>query len=78
MKDFQYQILKVAADLSPKSDKGWVKQLNQVKWGDNPATWDIRSWHYPDGSDTPDKMSKGISLSQDELMSLKAYLSNVD
>lgn len=72
-KEFQYEIIETALDLSPKSNKGWVKQLNRVKWGDNAPVWDIRSWHYPDGESSPDKMSKGASLSDEEMNNLRNY-----
>lgn len=76
MADIQFEIVKMATDLSPKSSKGWVKQLNLVKWGDRKPIWDIRSWHYPDGASVPDKMSKGVSLSKDEIVTLIAYVND--
>lgn len=76
MADIQFEIVKTATDLSPKSNKGWVKQLNLVKWGDREPIWDIRSWHYPDGASVPDKMSKGVSLSKEEIVTLIAYVND--
>ena len=64
--EFSYEITKHLCDLSEKN-KGWVKQLNTIKWNNSKEeVYDIRSWHYPDDSDTPDRMSKGISLSYEE------------
>lgn len=72
-KEFTYEITEHLVDLSgPKG--GWVKQLNKVSWGGSAPTLDIRQWHFPDGSDTPDKMSKGITLSKSELKVLADYL----
>lgn len=76
MADIQFEIVMTATDLSPKSNKGWVKQLNLVKWGDREPVWDIRSWHYPDGASVPDKMSKGVSLSKEEIVTLIAYVND--
>lgn len=76
MADIQFEIVKTATNLSPKSNKGWVKQLNLVKWGDREPIWDIRSWHYPDGASVPDKMSKGVSLSKEEIVTLIAYVND--
>lgn len=78
MVDIQFDIIVTATDLSPKSNKGWVKQLNLVKWGDREPIWDIRSWHYPDGASVPDKMSKGVSLSKEEMSALANYTNNDD
>lgn len=78
MADIQFEIVMTATNLSPKSNKGWVKQLNLVKWGDREPVWDIRSWHYPDGASVPDKMSKGVSLSKEEMVTLVAYINDGD
>lgn len=72
-----FTIIQKLLDLSPKTDKGWVKQLNRVKWGDNPEKLEIRLWHYPDGSDIPDKAGKGITLTDEELTKLQGVPLNV-
>ena len=74
----EFEIVMNALDLSPKSDKGWVKQLNLVKWSDREPVWDIRSWHYPEGESAPDRMSKGVSLSKEEMSVLVNYTNNDD
>lgn len=76
MADIQFEIIMTATDLSLKSNKGWVKQLNLVKWGDREPVWDIRSWHYPESASVPDKMSKGVSLSKEEMTTLVNYVNN--
>ena len=63
-----FEITKHIADLSAKN--GWIKQLNKVKWGDNPEKLEIRLWHYSEGSDIPDNVGKGITLTEDELIKL--------
>ena len=68
----EYKIIQKIVNLS-SSESGWVKQLNKVKWGDNPEKLEIRLWHYVEGSDTPDKAGKGITLTESELDKLKEY-----
>lgn len=72
--DIQYEIMEHVTNLSEKSNTGWVKQLNRVKWSNNNPVWDIRSWRYPDTSNTPDRMSKGVTLSDAEMNALADYL----
>ena len=76
-KDFSYEISEHLIDLSqPKN--GWVKQLNKVKWGNSAPVLDLRPWHYPDNSNVPDRMGKGITLTKDELKTLSMYLNTYD
>ncbi|MBQ3799329.1 MAG: hypothetical protein II837_03435 [Treponema sp.] len=48
---------------------GWRLELNLVSWGDRPAKYDIRSWS-PDHQ----KMGKGVTMTAEELKSLKSIL----
>lgn len=41
---------------------GWTRELNLVSWNDGPEKYDIRDW-----DPTHSKMSKGITLTVDEL-----------
>ena len=43
----------------------WTKELNLVSWNDRPAKYDIRDW-----DENHEKMSRGITLSEDELQKL--------
>ena len=52
---------------------GWNIELNMVSWGGRPAKYDIRSW-----SPEHDKMAKGLTLTKDELLSLKKLLDNTN
>jgi hypothetical protein len=69
MVEFKYEIVERIAVLS-SSSKGWTKELNLIKWNDRDPKYDIREWS-PDGS----KMGKGITLSNDEVTTLKKALS---
>lgn len=49
-----------------ENESGWTKELNLVSWNGRPAKYDIRDWS-PDHN----KMSRGITLTADELQALK-------
>ena len=65
-----FEIVEHCGDLS---DERWKKELNIVKWGDNIAKYDIRSWS-PDHSNS----GKGITLSLSEIRALKEILNSID
>lgn len=48
---------------------GWKMELNLVSWNDREPKYDIRSW-----SPDHEKMSKGVTLTKDELVALKNIL----
>ena len=72
MAEFKYEITERIAVLS-QSPNGWERQLNMISWNDHEPKYDIRDWS-PDGS----KMSKGISLSHDEMAVLKDILNELE
>ncbi|MDO9545575.1 MAG: PC4/YdbC family ssDNA-binding protein [Pelolinea sp.] len=72
MSDIKFEIIEKIGVLS-KSDKGWVKELNLIRWNDREPKYDIRDWS-PDGQ----TMSKGITLSKEELAALKEILKKID
>ena len=72
MSEVKFEIIKKIGELS-KSSKGWVKELNLVSWNDREPKYDIREWS-PDGQ----TMSKGVTLSKEELTALKVLLSQMD
>ncbi len=72
MAEFKYEITERIAVLSTNA-KGWERQLNMISWNDHEPKYDIRDWS-PDGS----KMSKGISLSHDEMAVLKDILNELE
>ena len=71
MADFEFEIEKTIGILSSTA-KGWQKEVNMVSWGGKPAKLDIRDWS-PDHQ----KMSKGISLSEEEVAKLKEVLAEL-
>ena len=68
MTDFSYQIVKHIGVISEGSG-GWAKELNLISWNGKDAKYDIRDW-----SPDHEKMSKGITLAEKDIKSLKALL----
>jgi hypothetical protein len=72
MSDIKFEIIKKIGVIS-KTDKGWAKELNLIRWNDRDAKYDIREWS-PDGK----TMSKGVTLSREELAALRELLNKMD
>lgn len=72
MSDFSYEITKKIGVLST-SNKGWTKEVNMISWCGKPAKIDIREWS-PADENGERKMSKGITLSDEEATILKGLL----
>ena len=72
MAEIKYEVVERIAVLSQRP-RGWERQLNMVSWNGNPPKYDIRDWS-PDGS----RMAKGISLTEDELKTLKGILDDME
>ena len=72
MAEFTYEITERIAVLSTNA-RGWERQLNLISWNGNDPKYDIRDWS-PDGT----RMSKGISLSEEELKTLKGILDEME
>ena len=72
MAEIKYEVVQCIAVLSQRP-RGWERQLNMVSWNGNPPKYDIRDWS-PDGS----RMAKGISLTEDELKTLKGILDDME
>ena len=67
MENPTYDILDQIAVLGKRGV--WTKELNLVRWNNKWDKYDIRDW-------TSDHMtmSKGITLTRDELITLKSFL----
>lgn len=72
MPDIKFEIKETIGVLS-ESAKGWTRELNLVSWNEKDPKYDIRDWS-PDHS----KMGKGVTLTVDELKSLKGLLEGMD
>ena len=56
-----------------ETGNGWTKELNLVSWNEREPVYDIRTWN-----ENHDRMGKGITLSLDEIKSLKDLLDGMD
>lgn len=68
MAELKYEIVEKVGELGDTGN-GWKKELNIVSWNDREPVYDIRTWN-----ETHDRMGKGITLSQDEIKTLKELL----
>ncbi len=66
--ELKFEIINQIGVIS-ESSKGWQMELNRVSWNGNEPKYDIRSW-----SPDHEKMGKGITLTEDELVSLADLL----
>jgi hypothetical protein len=55
------------------SASGWAKELNLISWNDREPKYDLRDW-----SADHEKMGKGVTLSREELLALKALLNQIE
>lgn len=67
MNDFSYKIIRNITTISQRGN--WALELNLVSWDGRPATFDLRKWN-----EDHTKMSKGISLTRDEVKALGKFL----
>lgn len=72
MADIKFEIVETIGVLS-ESAKGWKKELNLISWNGREPKYDLRDW-----SDNHEKMGKGVTLSKEEVASLKSLLSNIE
>lgn len=72
MADLKFDIVEHIGVLAT-SAKGWTKELNSVSWNDREPKYDIREW-----SPEHDKMTKGLTLTREELKGLKRVLNEME
>lgn len=72
MADINFEIIKTIGVLS-ESPKGWTKELNLVSWNGKPAKYDLRDW-----APGHEKMGKGITLSEEEMMVLREMIMELE
>lgn len=68
MAEFKYEIIQTIAVVS-ENNKGWTKELNLISWNEREPKYDLREW-----SPDHEKMGKGITLTKEDLESLKQIL----
>lgn len=72
MSDLKFEIRRNVGVLG-EGTKGWKKEVNIICWNDRKPKLDIRDW-----DDNHEKMSRGITLSQEETAELVKLLKGVD
>lgn len=72
MGDIKYEVVERIATLADTS-KGWTKELRLISWNDKEPKYDIREWAPDD-----EKMSKGVTLTKEELKKLKEALKDLE
>ena len=70
MPDIKYEIVEEIKVLSENSN-GWTKELNLVSWNSSKPKYDIREW-----SENKERMSKGITLTEEEMMLIVEAMNN--
>ncbi len=72
MAEITFDIEKHFGVLSEKPN-GWKKELNLVSWNEREAKFDIRDWN-----EEHIRMSKGITLTKEEVIKLKEILNSIN
>lgn len=72
MAEITFEITKELGVISETS-KGWTRELNMVSWNDREPKFDIRDWS-PDHT----RMSKGVSLTEEEMQKLVELFNSRD
>jgi len=67
-REVKFEILNVLGTIA-EGTKGWNKQLTRISWDGNEPKYDIRTW-----SPDYEKMGKGVTLSEEELRTLKTLI----
>ena len=68
MAEIKYNIIEEIGIISENA-KGWRKELNLISWNGAAPKYDIRDW-----APEHEKMGKGITLTEEEMKSLKNLL----
>ena len=72
MAEIKFEI-KETVGVIAESAKGWKKELNLISWNGKEAKYDLREW-----APKHEKMGKGVTLTRDELKSLKELLNSME
>ena len=72
MADIKFEIKETLGSIA-ESAKGWKKELNIISWNGKEAKYDLREW-----SPDHEKMGKGVTLTNDELKSLRDLLNSIE
>lgn len=70
-KEINFEIMETIGVISEGS-KGWTKELNIISWNGAKPKFDLRDW-----APNHEKMGKGITLTNEELLKLKELLESM-
>lgn len=73
MADFAAPTINEKFGIISTSKSGWTTELNLVTWGTYAPKYDIRPW-----DPSHEKMGKGITLTKEELVTLKNILNSMN
>ena len=71
MPEITYDIVRNFGTVTEKG--GWIRELNLVSWNGREPKFDLRDW-----TSDHEKMKKGITLTVEELMTLKEIIDEID
>ena len=72
MADIKFDIIEKLGTIGEGS-KGWSKEMNIISWNGRKPKVDIRDW-----DENNEKMGKGLTLTKEELKTLKGLLNSLD
>ncbi|NLX92487.1 MAG: hypothetical protein GXZ02_01235 [Clostridiales bacterium] len=72
MAEFTFEIVEHLGVIF-EAPNGWKKELTRVSWNGRDPKYDIRDW-----SPEYDRMHKGITFTDEEIMTLKDLLNQMD
>lgn len=72
MADIKFDIIEKLGTIGEGS-KGWSKEVNIISWNGRKSKIDIRDW-----DENNEKMGKGLTLTKEELKTLKGLLNSLD
>ena len=70
MSEIRYEVVEHIGVLAEKSN-GWNREINIVAWNGGKPKFDIRDW-----DENHERMTKGITLTEDEAKALTMALHN--
>lgn len=72
MADIKFDIIEKLGTIGEGS-KGWSKEVNIISWNGRKPKIDIRDW-----DENNEKMGKGLTLTKEELKTLKGLFNSLD
>jgi hypothetical protein len=72
-REVKFEITEHLGELSVSQSSGWIRELNLVSWNDRPPKYDIRDWE-----PSHERMKKGLTFTEQEVVNLKEILNELD